>query len=346
MELVSIIIPTHNAEKWICETLDSVLAQTYLDFEIIVVDDRSEDRTLGVVREKLARDFAGRWQVIELPGNAGPSAARNVGIKSATGSWLQFLDGDDFLAPMKLQREMEYCRAASSEVVAVYSPWRRFYFDNGNLVWEGPLSRPNMDGRSPIMCLVGSDRYLHGAGLARRSAIEAIGGFDETLRFWECEEINVRLAKAGRLQCVLSEEPLYLWRMHRERVYIGDEKARYSLASVALSWMELVLKAAECRPLGELNLPETDKEKILESCTIWARRLYTRDRDAFRTFLAMAQKLHPDILPAGPAHVSLAARYFGYEGAEAIAWWTGLPRVFARKTLEHIRLRKKDSVFD
>jgi glycosyltransferase involved in cell wall biosynthesis len=346
MELVSIIIPTHNAEKWIRDTLDSVIAQTYPHLEVILVDDASQDHTVEVARAKLTSDFRARWQIIELRGNAGPSAARNNGLRWANGSWIQFLDSDDFLAPTKLQRQMKYCLTAAPNVVAVYSPWRRFYFENDNMVWEGPLSRPDMEGRAPIMCLVGSDRYLHSAGLARRSALNQIRGFDEALRFWECEEINVRLAKAGQLCCVQAEEPLYLWRMHRERVYIGGEKARYSLAPVALSWIELVLKAADSRPLAELNLPDADRQKILESCTIWARRLYAGDRDAFRTFLTIAQKLHPDILPSKPVHVTHAARYLGYEGAEAIAWWTGLPRTLARKTLEQIKLRKKDSVFD
>jgi len=346
MELVSIVIPAHNSEKWIGDTLESVVAQTYPHLEIIVVDDGSQDNTVSTVREKLGNGFAGVWQIIQLNGNEGPGAARNAGLEHAAGSWVQFLDADDFLAPVKLARQMAYCLAAPADVVAVYSPWRRCYFEHGKIVWDGPLANPNMEGRAPIMCLVGGDRYLHSAGLARRATLEKIGGFDQSLRFWECEEINVRIARAGRLACVPADEPLYLWRMHRERVYIGDAKARYQLASVALSWIELVLQAAEFRPLSELNLPESDRQQLLDSCTIWARRLYARDRSAFDKFLAIARKLAPEITPTHPGYVSLAARYFGYERAESIAWWAGTPRVLARKALERMKLRERDSIFD
>src|SRR4051812_15536985 len=113
MELITTIIPTHNARKWVSATLASVVAQTHPDIEIIVVDDGSEDDTVNIVREKLSKHFAGRWKLDELGGNRGPSAARNHGLKLARGSWIQFLDGDDLLATTKFQREMEYCRAAS-----------------------------------------------------------------------------------------------------------------------------------------------------------------------------------------------------------------------------------------
>lgn len=345
-ELVSIVIPTHNAEKWIRDTLDSVIAQNYPHIELIVVDDGSDDKTVAVVREKLTVDFPTKWQIIELPGNAGPSAARNVGLKEASGSWVQFLDGDDFIAATKLEQQMAYCVEAAPNVAAVYSPWRRFHFKNGEIVWEAPISRTNMCGREPIMCLVGSDRYLHGAGLARRSVLNQIGGFDETLRFWECEEINVRIAKAGVLMSVPSEEPFYLWRMHRERTYIGGENARYKLTEVALGWIELMLKAAEFQPLTKLNLTDSDRKSILDSFTIWARRLYATDRQAFREFLGRARMLDPLTTPTMPRYVSVAGRYIGYEWAEIIAWIAGMPRTFARRTLEELRLRPKDSIFD
>jgi glycosyltransferase involved in cell wall biosynthesis len=345
-ELVSVIIPAHNAEKWVGATLDSVVAQTYAHVEIIVVDAGSQDGTVPIVREKLANRFAGLWQVLQLSGNGGPGAARNAGLERATGSWIQFLDADDFLAPVKLERQMSYCLTAPADIVAVYSPWRRCYFEDSTIVWDGPIAKPNMDGRAPIMCLVGGDRYLHPAGLARRATLEQIGGFDQSLRFWECEEINVRIAREGRLKCVPADEPLYLWRMHRGQVYIGGANARYPLTDVALSWIELAVKAAEFRPLSELNLPKSDEKEILDSCTIWARRLYAKDRGAFDKFLTVARKLAPKLAPTQPGYASLAARCFGYERAESIAWWAGTPRILARKALEQMKLRERDSIFD
>lgn len=144
MNLVSVILPTYNAEKWVVEAIDSVIVQTYPAVELVVVDDGSQDDTVSVVREKLRNDFKKRWQIIELSSNRGPSAARNVGLRAAKGSWVQFLDSDDVIAPTKLAHQMAYCAGAPSNVSAVYSPWRRCYLDAGKITWLGPLIKPNM----------------------------------------------------------------------------------------------------------------------------------------------------------------------------------------------------------
>ena len=253
MSLVSVIMPTYRAAAWVADTIDSVSAQTYPHLELIVVDDGSPDDTVAVVREKLARDFRHPWRIIELGDNLGPSAARNVGLRHAGGDWVQYLDSDDFLAPGKLARQMAHCAQTASDVAFIYSPWRCCYYDAGKIIGEGPHIEPDMQGRASIMCLVGSFRPLHSAGLARRSALEQIGGFDETLRFWECEEVTFRLAKVGRLERVQMAEPAYYWRMHRDKIYIGGEDARYRSAPVAMGWIEQIRKAAEQRPLAELG---------------------------------------------------------------------------------------------
>src|ERR1700734_1213314 len=127
MNLISIIMPTHNARQWVVATIENIIAQTYQEIELIVVDDGSQDDTVSVVREKLSRDFRKSWQILELGENRGPSAARNVGLRAASGSWVQYLDSDDFMATTKLERQMAYCAQASSAVAHVHSPWRMCY---------------------------------------------------------------------------------------------------------------------------------------------------------------------------------------------------------------------------
>jgi glycosyltransferase involved in cell wall biosynthesis len=348
MTVVSVIMPTYNTTKWVAATIDSVIAQTYPHVELIVVDDGSQDDTVAVVRQKLANDFRKSWRIIELGANRGPSAARNAGLGVASGDWVQFLDSDDLIPPDKFERQMAFCVDAPADVTAVYSPWRRCYIDGGSITWEGPLIEPDMEGRAPIMCLLGPTRPLHSAGLAKRSALDRIGGFDETLRFWECEEVTHRLAKAGRLAPVPSPEPCYCWRLHREKIYIGGEGARYRSAPVALGWIELILKAVEHRQLDQLGLSDADRRELLDECTLWARLLYVHDRAAFRRYIAMARTLDPRIAPTNPRYVTTAARYVGYEGAEGIARLGRMPRAMVRKTLQRVGLRKpqRNSLFD
>jgi hypothetical protein len=189
------------------------------------------------------------------------------------------------------------------------------------------------------MCLVGPDRVLQSAGLTRRSVLEQIGGWDEGLRFWECEEVTFRIAKAGRLECVPSASPLYLWRQHRDKPYIGDVKARYHTIPVALGWIDLILKALDYKSLDEAGLSVRDRQDILTSSSFWARELFRIDRTAFRKYLSKARKLDPNITPTYPALLSAVSRHIGYESAEAIAEFPRGPKNLLRKLLQALRLR-------
>jgi glycosyltransferase involved in cell wall biosynthesis len=99
--LVSILIPAHNAAPWVAATLESALAQTWEDKEIIVVDDGSTDRTL-----EIAKSFVPRGVRVLAQSNRGASAARNLAWANSTGDWLQFLDADDLLDPHKISAQM------------------------------------------------------------------------------------------------------------------------------------------------------------------------------------------------------------------------------------------------
>lgn len=99
-DLVSVIIPAYNAEKFIKDTIDSVLKQTYPYFEIIVVDDTSQDKTVEIVRS--CKDE--RIRVILHKTNQGPGAARNTAIEAAKGRWIALLDADDQWHPQRLEK--------------------------------------------------------------------------------------------------------------------------------------------------------------------------------------------------------------------------------------------------
>ena len=220
MDLVSVVIPTFDSTEFIGDAITSVLQQTYKNIEIIVADDGSKDDTLTVAK-KLLHGANCNWRLLEMGENRGPSAARNIGWRAARGTWIQFLDSDDLLMSRKIEREMKFCDEASDDVAAVCSTWRWAFFENGKIEWYGNLDPVHyrqtadyvLDPRFPTA----SRREV----LVRRSALEAIGGFDERLRFWECEEINVRFARMYSYLYAVSDEPQYLWRLRKHEVYIG-----------------------------------------------------------------------------------------------------------------------------
>ena len=322
-------MPTHDSATWVNDTLDSLIAQTWPRIELIVVDDASSDSTVATVRGKLTAGFKHLWRIIELPENRGPSAARNIGVKAASGAWVQFLDSDDFMAPDKIALQMAYCRLAPADVVAVYSAWRRCHVEDGEVVPEGPLMQPAIAGRAAIALMVGHDRPCNWAGLMRRSALDRVGGFNESLRVWEHEELMLRLAQAGRLEVVPSEKPLYLWRRHLNRDPPSGRSAREESRATALAWIEQLVGAADHRTFDEMNLSEADRADILNFTTEMARGLYGDNRHAFRQFLGQARELDSRIGPAYPHHASMLSRSVGYEAAEAVARLVRVPAAVA-----------------
>ena len=115
--MVSVIIPSYNSEKYIGETLESVCAQTYSDFEVLVMNDCSKDRTAEIVDMYARKDP--RIQLINLPGNKGVSHARNQGVEKASGEWIAFLDSDDMWTKDKLEKQLklqERLRAKKSDI--------------------------------------------------------------------------------------------------------------------------------------------------------------------------------------------------------------------------------------
>src|SRR5688572_7032980 len=108
MPAVSVITPVHNLADHLAEAVNSVLAQTFDDWEMILVDDCSTDNSVAVASGFVARDP--RVKLIRLDKNSGAAVARNAGIASAVGKYIAFLDGDDLWQPDKLQKQLAFMR--------------------------------------------------------------------------------------------------------------------------------------------------------------------------------------------------------------------------------------------
>ncbi|HET9886333.1 MAG TPA: glycosyltransferase family 2 protein [bacterium] len=135
--VVSIITPAHNSERFLSETIRSVLAQTFSNWEMIIVDDVSTDST-----PDLARGFAeedSRIRVVRLPSSAGAGGARNAGMDAARGRYLAFLDSDDLWLPQKLEVQVEIMR--STGVAFTYAGYRMID-ENGTIVGR-PIRAPD-----------------------------------------------------------------------------------------------------------------------------------------------------------------------------------------------------------
>lgn len=106
MDLVSIITPTYNSEKYIKETINSVLSQTYQNWEMIIVDDCSTDNTVRIIEEEMEKNS--RIRFIQLQENQGAAVARNTAINYANGRYIAFLDSDDLWEMNKLEVQVSF----------------------------------------------------------------------------------------------------------------------------------------------------------------------------------------------------------------------------------------------
>ena len=106
-ETVSIIMPTYNGERYIAHSIQSVLDQTYVDWELIVIDDCSDDNTCEVV----ASFHDPRVRLLRNNRNSGAAVSRNYGLREAKGRWIAFLDSDDLWLPTKLAEQLEFMRS-------------------------------------------------------------------------------------------------------------------------------------------------------------------------------------------------------------------------------------------
>ncbi len=107
-KLVSIIVPVYNIKKYIRETMDCVRAQTYADWELLLVDDCSTDGTRAVIEEYIQETKDDRIRLIKQSSNTGAAQARNKGLEEARGRYIAYLDADDLWVPEKLERELAF----------------------------------------------------------------------------------------------------------------------------------------------------------------------------------------------------------------------------------------------
>lgn len=141
---ISIIIPVYNVEKYLSECLNSILNQTFQDFEIICVDDGSIDKSLDILQEFKRKDD--RFVIIQQS-HAGAGAARNIGVKLAKGKYIQFLDSDDYFEPNLLEEMYKHAEKYGSDLTVCSS---RKVDDEGNILESrNPNSPINLD-KTPL----------------------------------------------------------------------------------------------------------------------------------------------------------------------------------------------------
>ena len=307
---VSVVIPTYNRSRLLRETVESVLAQTYPNVETIVVIDGSTDDTA----EMLAQ-YAGQVTVIRQA-NQGVAAARNRGMRAASGEYVTFLDDDDLILPAKIARQVH---ALSSHPDAGVAHCRYYFADEDGRYLQKKGLLPEGD---ILHRLLHTNFIWMGAPLIRRRCLDRVGGFDEhipgTTADWD---LWLRIAQADYpFACV--QEPLGVYRLQQDSM----------MADVAR--LEAGMFAVADRAFANADLPANVKAQqmpIYSNIHFWLSCRYygARQWDGARRNLTTAMALQPG-LSAQPGEMAL--RFSGY----ALSPPVNDPLRFAQDVLDHL----------
>ena len=267
---VSVIIPTYNRAWCLPQAVASVMEQTYQDFEVLVVDDGSRDDTV-----KIAASWGPSVRLLQQE-NKGVSAARNLGIRSARGRLLAFLDSDDWWQPEKLARQVAFFETHPEAMICQTDEiWIR----------RGMRVNPKHRHRKPsgwifepslALCLVSPS-----AVMMRRALFDAVGFFDEALP--ACEDYDLWLRVSARYPIHLIEDPLAVKRGgHPDQLSRQHSLDRYRIQS-----LDKILRS------GTLSGDQASaaRAKLVEKCGIYTAGCRKRGKiQEAETYEALAKR--------------------------------------------------------
>jgi glycosyltransferase involved in cell wall biosynthesis len=271
MPKVSVIIPTYNYGKYIEKAIDSVLAQTYQDFEIIVVNDGSTDNTREIIETKYKNKVRYFYQE-----NKGAPAARNKGIKESKGEYLAFLDADDYFEPSSVEKKVSLLES-NKDSGWVYSDWD--YLDiQGNVLKFAFANAPFASKRKlrgyifkDMLCgtLISTP-----AVLVCKTWVEEVGGFDERLNAFQDYDLWLRISYRYEVEYV--DEVLAHMRLHDESISVTQPpyparaiinrkiEQNYGdyIQDLGIEWRKI--KASEYNYWGKVSLEKGDVNQAIK----------------------------------------------------------------------------------
>jgi len=241
MPLVSVIMAAYNAEKFIGEAIESLQAQTYENWELLCVDDVSEDDTTVVVAGYAEADA--RIKLIRNETNLGPAGARNVALDHATGEFIAVLDADDVSLPDRFERSLQLLRERPE--AGLVGSGAYVVDERGasrGTIFGGALDEPGIRGK----LLQQGCQLCHSSVMGRRALVARVGGYDERLPVAHDYDLYLRLLAVT--DCVRIAPPMVKWRKHMTQVSV---KSRIRQAYYADFARRRAVAAAGGEPFDE-----------------------------------------------------------------------------------------------
>ncbi len=295
MDKISVIIPTYNRGEFIKKTINSVLNQTFKNFELIIVDDGSTDNTKEIIEEFIKKDD--RVKYFYQKNSGSPSEPRNLGIEKAQGEYIAFLDSDDEWLSEKLEKQLAHFKSLKDEY-AVVGCYAYVIEDDKKLYIEKRLNTNNIED-----FLLKSDTFFYSSSsvflkkeLLNKFSIK----YDSDLKIVEDLDFYISIAKK-HINFSFVKEPLFKYFLHKENISRHNEENFYNykkLIDKHYSFFKLNKKilSTQYRKLGTFAfLAEKRKEAFkyfLKSFKVWPNI-----RVVFNTSIALfGRKIYLSIL--------------------------------------------------
>ena len=209
--LISIIIPTFNAQQFIAETLDSILHQSYQNFEILVIDDGSRDQTEAIVSSYKARDSRIHFYSVGF-NSTRPAVPRNIGLRQAKGELIAFIDADDLWLQEKLKNQVD-AFGRDQDIGLVFCAFRVKQDGGAN---DGKIIRPKNQHIGGFIYeeLLMSNFITASSAIVQASVLKEVGHFDEDPKYQFSEDYDLWLRIARVRKIVYIPQVLGIYRMH------------------------------------------------------------------------------------------------------------------------------------
>lgn len=308
MPKVSVVIPAYNAMTYLPETLESVLKQTFTDFEVLIVNDGSSDRIVSWVSEIIDP----RVKLISQE-NQGLSGARNTGIDHAQGKYIAFLDADDLWEPTKLEKQV-CCFQENPDAGVVYT-WSLLVNEHGKPT--GRIFASQIEGQVWRQLLVEMDVISNGSSaVVRRDCFEAVGVFDRNLA--AAADLDMWLRIAAKYPFAVVKEPLTLYRQHSTSMSKNRQRMFQDLQKV-------IEKAFQSASLEMLYLRNQAYASLIMLSQAW----WSVDEGDYKTARAWQRQayLHDPQMQFSERYIRLSIailliQLFGSSGYDGIRNWT------------------------
>lgn len=306
MPQVTVVIPAYNAMTYLPETVSSVLAQSFNDFEVLIINDGSTDHIVAWT----ATISDPRVRLISQD-NQGLPRARNTGIREAQGKYIAFLDADDLWAPTKLEKQVQ-CLQANSTVGVVYT-WTLLVDEVGHPT--GRIFASQAEG-NVWQQLLETDVISNGSSaMVRRDCFERVGDFDRTLT--SAEDLDMWLRIAVHYPFAVIKEPLTLYRQYASSMSKNRQRMFQNLQTV-------IEKAFQTASLETLHLRNRAYASITLNQAWWS--VGEGDYKTAKVWQRQA-RLHYPKIQYSEKYIRLQiavflTRLFGTNGYDGFRNWT------------------------